>query len=258
MLPTACDGQRKIHKHRMFVTEADASAYLREALESDSADERREAILRLADTRFVSSEPVVKGLTLIAETDTSASVRRAAIWGLGHSGSDRTMATLLRLLADDEYWDPAVLEAPASVRQAAIGVIVNRVAGGDDLGEYLDEVRETGTRLLADDPSRDVRVSAAQLLGYLQDQETLHALVAGLEQGDFGVVYESERSLMRMTGHTHDHDPWAWRDWLAQTEDPFADAGRLDGELRGSGRNWFQRNWDSTRRALASFKPKKK
>jgi hypothetical protein len=95
------------------------------------------------------------------------------------------------------------------------------------------------------------------VLGYLRDEEALHALIAGLDQGDFGVQYECERSLMRMTGHTHDHDPWEWRQWVALTDDPFADAGRLDHELEKARPNWFRRKWDSTRRGLNAFRPKR-
>lgn len=252
-----CSNPRKLHKHRAFVTEADAAAYLREALEAENADVRREAVVRLGETRHVRRTPVIDGLILVAETDTSASVRRAAIWALGESGSDRTLPTLLGLLADNERRDPGVRAPEESVRQEAMAAIAVAVADGADTSAYRHALQDTAVRLLAEDSSRDVRISSAQLLGYMRDEEALHALIAGLEQGDFGVVYECERSLMRMTGHTHDRDPWEWRQWVALTEDPFADAGRLDDQIQQGQRNWFQRNWDTTRRALASFGPKK-
>ncbi|MHC4065717.1 MAG: hypothetical protein ACYSUI_14635 [Planctomycetota bacterium] len=86
----------------------------------------------------------------------------------------------------------------------------------------------------------------------------LSPLIDALEQRDFGVVYESERSLMRLTGRTFEYDAPGWREWLAQTEDPFADAGRLDEVLSPPPKGWWRESLENTRRAWASFKPKRK
>ena len=253
-----CSGHRKLHKHPLFVTEADAANYLRQALVAQNADERREAIVRLSKTRYVSQDTVVRGFTLIAETDTSPSVRCAAIRGLGKSPEPQTVALLLSVLAKDDE-RPARVRAPQDlVRAEASAVLGDRIRAGVDLEEHREAIRATAVRLLGTDLSRDVRMSAAELLGFFQELGVLEALIANLQQRDFGVVHECERSLMRLTGQTHDHDPVAWRSWLAQTDDPFADAGRLDGKLRRTEPNWFRESWESTRRSLASFKPKKR
>lgn len=252
----ACSGHRKPHKHPAFVTELDAAGYLCQALEAENPDRRREAIVRLSKTRHVNRDTVLRGFALIAETDPSSSVRCAAIRGLGKSCSPQAIEPLLRVLAADGERDPGVVAPEALVRWDAVTVSVDLIKVGVDVGEHRDAVRTAAVRLLETDPSRDVRISAAELLGFFSDAGALDALIGGLKQRDFGVVCECERSLMRITGRTHDHDPVAWADWLHRTDDPFADVGRLDGQLSREQPNWFRRSWKSTRRALASFKPK--
>ena len=58
MLVCGCSGQRW-HKHPIFVTEADAVGYLKQALESELPDERRQAIDQIARTRHLNHEVVL-------------------------------------------------------------------------------------------------------------------------------------------------------------------------------------------------------
>jgi hypothetical protein len=255
LLP-ACSTSRKFHKNPAFVTESDAVAYLQQALEAEHADVRRDAIVRLSKTRYVTRDVVVRGLSVIAETDRSSSVRCAAIGALQHAGDPRLAEPMLRILASDLQRDSNVLPADESVRCQAAQALAGLVQRGAAAPEHADRIRETAVRLLQTDPSRDVRVCGAQMLGYLPNADALEALIAALEQRDFGVVYECERSLMRLTGTTHGHDPRAWRQWLAATDAPFADAGRLDRRLDSRPKNWLARAWDSTRQVFASFRPK--
>jgi len=252
----ACSGSRTLHKHPAFVTEADAACYLSGALEGDNPDVRRDQIVQLSKTRWVGRDTVVRGLALVARTDSSPSVRCAAIRGLGASRTPGAIEPLLGILAADGGRDPAVVAPDATVRWDSVAVLSQLLAARVDVGSNGDAVRTTAIRLLGNDPSRDVRIVAAELLGSFQEREVLDALIAALDQRDFGVVYECERSLMRITGQSHDYDPVAWRQWLQQADNPFADAGRLDDKLSRRQPNWFRRTWDSTRRTLASFKPK--
>jgi hypothetical protein len=252
----ACSGSRTLHKHPAFVTEADAAWYLSGALDGDNPDVRRDQIVQLSKTRWVTRETVVRGLALVARTDSSPSVRCAAIRGLGGSRSPAVVEPVLQILAAKSEHDPAVVAPDATVRWDAVAVLSELLAARVDVGSNGDAIRVTGIRLLGNDPSRDVRVVAAELLGSFQETDVLDALIAGLEQRDFGVVYECERSLMRITGQSHDHDPVAWRQWRQQAGDPFADAGRLDDKLSRRQPHWLRRTWDSTRRTLASFRPK--
>lgn len=252
----ACATSRKFHKHPAFVTESEAVAYLEQALEADSADVRRDAIVRISKTRYATRDVVLRGFSVIAETDPSSSVRCAAIGALQRGGDPSLAEPMLRILASDAQRDPNVLPADETVRCQAAQALGDLVQRGAASAEHEARIRETAIRLLQSDLSRDVRVCSARTLGYLPSPDVLEPLIAGLEQRDFGVVYECERSLMRLTGTTHDHDAEAWRKWLAATDAPFADAGRLDHQLDSRPKNWFARTWDSTRQTFASFRPK--
>jgi HEAT repeat protein len=255
-IAVGCSGQRKRYKHPRLVTESDAAGYLQQALEAENADERREAIVQLRRTKYITQDTVVRGLCVVAETDTSNVVRRTAIGGLAQAGDAEALPTLVAVLTEEERQDPRVRPATGTVRSEAECALLYLIIEGVDVSGHEEEIRQGALNALASDPSRDTRMRAAELLGYLPNRDVLDGLVSGLEQSDFGVVLECERSLMRMTGHTHDHDPHAWRAWLDETSDPFADAGRLDAELEREEPNWFERTWDSTRRAFASYRPK--
>ncbi|MBN1512926.1 MAG: HEAT repeat domain-containing protein [Phycisphaerae bacterium] len=256
VLASGCSGHRTPQKHPSLVSESDAATLLQQAMEAPSADDRREAIVQLRRTKHISRDTVVRGLCVVAETDTSNVVRRTAIGGLAQSGRAEALPTLVAILTQEERRDPLARPATGTVRSEAAGALLYLIHDGVSVSRHATTIRPAAMQALASDPSRETRMRAAELLGHLPNRETLDALVSGLEQSDFGVVLECERSLMRMTGHTHNHDPLAWRAWLAEASDPFADAGRLDAQLERKEPNWLERTWDSTRRSLASYRPK--
>ena len=61
------------------MTEAGAATLLEQALEAESADSRRSAVQRLAAGRYARHDIVVNGCATIARTDSSSSVRCAAL-----------------------------------------------------------------------------------------------------------------------------------------------------------------------------------
>jgi HEAT repeat protein len=247
-----------LHKHPLFVTEADAVKYLQRALESELPDERREAIDRIARTRHLKHEVVLGALSTIAATDPSPAVRCSAVAALRRSEDPAIAATLVRIL-DQPSTDlrPTPLPPSADVRLEAMRAAV-ALAELDLLPEEQQPaLRDVAVRLVGQERSRDTRQASAKFLGYCRDRAVLEPLIDALTQRDFGVVYESERSLMRLTGRSFDYDPTSWRGWLEQVDDPFAEAGKLDPVLDAPPKGWWQRSIERTRRTLATFGPKK-
>ncbi|MCP4250982.1 MAG: HEAT repeat domain-containing protein [bacterium] len=238
------------------MSESDVARCLKMALENELADERRHAVHRIASSRYLNREVVVDGLSVIARTDTSLSVRCAAVAALGKSEHAGAAAVLVRVLHQPFTPQRTVSGSGIDVRWDALRAILTLLERGVFPGDELDALREPAVDLLGKDRSREVRQTAARVLGYLPDRQVLEPLIDGLEQRDFGVAYESERSLMRLTGHTFDYDPVRWREWLAETENPFADAGRLEGALNPPPENWWRRSWRRTQQGLATFRPK--
>ena len=256
VLTAGCSASRRWHKHPRLMTEADVVKCVKLALESELPDERRAAIDRLARTRYLQRRVVLDALATIARTDRSGAVRCAAVVAARKSKDPRVVATMVTILEQS----PPSRRSPCTsidVRWEALRTILALAQAGALPADQREPARRVAARLLGQDRSRDIRQTAARLLGHFQDREVLGPLVDALEQRDFGVVYESERSLMRLTGRSFDYDPPAWREWLAQTENPFADAGELDQVLSPPPKSWWERSVESTRRTMASFRPKK-
>ncbi|GAF88097.1 unnamed protein product, partial [marine sediment metagenome] len=94
--------------------------------------------------------------------------------------------------------------------------------------EQLSQLKQTLLTLLRDDRNRNVRLEAARGLAcFDRDPQVFNALIAALEDPDFGVVYQAEQSLISLTGMTFEHDPAAWVVWRDKQDDVFAHAGQV-------------------------------
>ena len=238
LLTAGCQEKFRDKKHPRFLTSQDAAYYVGQALENPSPDLRRRAINRLGQTRYVTDPAVQEALALVAKTDRSQSVRTAAVSALSESTPHPACASLVEILRSNAD-QTGVAPPSAAVRAAAVkGLLCFAKAGGCPAG-LENEIIDTGVRLLRSDRSRNVRLAVAQLLGYFPRPDVLHELIAALEQRDFGVCHEAERSLMRLTGRTFDHDPRAWREFLDDSEDPCCERGKLDHRLDPPRRKWF-------------------
>lgn len=258
LLMAGCSG-RRWHKHPVFVTEADAVVYLKEALESELPDDRRLAVDHIAKTRYLNHDVVLDALATIAGTDRSPAVRCAALGALRRSQNPRIATTLVEVLgqARSEADRPVALPPTADVCLEALRAAL--VLAEQELlpPEQQTALCDLAVRVVGRDRSRDARQVAARFLGHCRDRRVLDPLIDALEQRDFGVVYESERSLMRLTGQTFDYDPVGWRLWLGQVDDPFAEAGKLDPRLDAPPKGWWERSIEKTRRNFATFGSRK-
>jgi HEAT repeat protein len=224
---SGCARPKRRYEPPLLTTQGRAARYVKDILENPDADVRRGAIEHLAHTRHRESPRVVDVMALAARMDASDLVRCAAARALAERGGPSASATLLTLL-DKPSAAEKVLSAGDAVRWEAVKGLQKLTVDGRMDHEEQTRACETGIRLLAGDPSRDVRLVAAQMLGRCGSVESAQALVQALRQSDFGVVYESERSLMRLTGRSGDRDAARWQSWLDSTPDPFADRGRLN------------------------------
>jgi len=223
----ACGKPKTRFKPALLATENDVREYIHTALEHESADVRRAAVNQLAKV-WRSPGPVREALDLSARADSNDAVRCAAIRARARQGDSEAVGTMLAVL-DHPAYRSENWSASAKVRWEATAALLDMAAAGGLSTEMNDAVGQTAMRLVSTDKSRDVRLLAARILGYYATNPSLEALIGALRQDDFGVVYESERALTRLTGQTHDHDPAQWRDWLASADDPFAN-GSVNGE----------------------------
>lgn len=203
------------------------------ALESENADDRRRGVIGLAESSDGDADWAMKVYDTIARTDRDPSVRCAAVHALGERPDATRAAAALGLLASPEARAETIRPAPPSVRWEAAKLLQRIVQDSAyDSSQRPDIVRTLLDRL-ARDRDRNVRLTAIETLVYFPEPPVAHALVDVLaEEDDYALQHAAEMSLVALTGRTFNGDPRAWRQWLSESEDAFANAGAMPEELR--------------------------
>ncbi len=237
------DHQKRTWRHRS------PEENYRTALEADHADQRRDAVARIAESGYYRHDDAFQVLDVVARTDAAPQIRCIAVRALARYGDPRPVKPLLAILQatrdsaealppnDDVRWETATALA-GLLRQD----VVDEAA--------RDLVRDIFIRLAERDASRNVRVVAIEALAEFQDPQVLQPLIRSLRNEDFGIVDRAERSLIALTGETHFHDADAWETWAAATDQPFARAGQTPAVTQPSGPSWWDRQARAWRRGL--------
>jgi hypothetical protein len=77
-------------------------------------------------------------------------------------------------------------------------------------------------RLVADPAQdRDVRIWAADALQHYRTLEVARTLALQLGSREFGVAWQSRKSLVALTGQDMNYDENAWLNYLTSTQNPF-------------------------------------
>ena len=109
----------------------------------------------------------------------------------------------------------------------------------------FDSIVQTLLDRLGKDPDRNVKLSVIETLAHFPQRPVAGALIDAMDSDDYAIKHAAERSLVALTGTTHDHDAAAWRQWLAATDDPFKDAGKLSPDsLEPRKKRWWERGWE--------------
>jgi hypothetical protein len=219
------------------------------ALESDDADQRREAVVRIAESRYVTGENAFYVLDAVARTDPVVQNRCIAIRALAGYSDDRPVATLLKIWQANPGDDQA-LPADNDIRWETALAFQSLERKGVLAGDQRDMVRDLFVEMLDTGPTRNVRIVAAEALGSFKDRKVLNALIATVRNRDFAIADRAERSLIALTGITHNYDADAWANWVANTQDPFAKAGETPQTDKAVGPTWWDHQKRAWRRAL--------
>ena len=223
---------------RWFSTKS-SQTYVNMALDSESPDERREGVNGLANSKDANTEWAVKVYDTIARTDKNPAVRSAAVQALGNAGQPSTLPTILKILRSPPETFPDVKPATSPIRWDAAKVLNTWVGGHVCSKDQEQEVLSLLLNLVTKEPDRNVRLVYVEMLGSFPQREVLQSLIDLLGDEDFAIVRASEKSLIALTGTTHQHNAQQWRDWLAQTQNPFAHAGEIpEGAEPKSKSNW--------------------
>lgn len=219
--------------------------WLNMALDSEHPDDRRRGVIGLAKTSDGTSPWAVKVYDTIARTDADAMVRRAALRALLKLPNEDRVSTALKLLNSVDVHYDDVRKASAPVRWGAAELllaVVRNFAYRED-----QHVEIVGVLLARSGMEEDynVHMTLIDTLAYFPERPVLTALIEALDHEDFAVQHCAETALVALTGVTHRHDPDAWRQWIAQADDPFTHAGETPQELQAhrSKPRWDWLHW---------------
>lgn len=196
-------------------------------LDADDPDERREAVLELADRALRQRDPafqvtVAERARKLIASDPNPAVRGAAIEAArrlaiaGTQPREAAQAFSDTLVAyKEEHVRP---EAAAFLRLVAVEALAStaRHAPGDEATkqaiskEAIDSLR----RALFGDDDRDVRIACARELGELKADEAKGELVRALRDETPDVRYHAQRSLVKITGVDKGPTFEDWERWL--------------------------------------------
>jgi HEAT repeat protein len=230
IVSTGCSGKRW-NKMPILVTQGDAEEYIETAKHATLADDRRDALTQLARSRHTTRHDVMQCCAVIARDDKSPSVRIAAV---------RLMASCGHLKAPDWIFGAIEWSSDARferVRKEGYESLHKMMVCGNVPRDSVEPVMVGALFGLSSDPSRDVRIACARLLGECPSRASLDGLISALSDSDFGVVYHAETSLRRLTGRHFGRGADQWREWLATTDRPFEHAKKV-GE---DDRSWWTR-----------------
>ena len=190
--------------------------------DSTDADVRRKAVEEIIAHKSLRREPYL-GACAIMVKDPDPTVRSAAVRALAVGGDAKYVPNVAAALQDA---DPIV--------RADAAAALDRLPGEEAVAALIRTTHE--------DSQPPVRAKAARALRHYPRQDVLAALLACLDDPDFAVCYHAAASLRELTCHGDSSrrsyqrsrkpeagtaldpgtDPTAWRDALAEKDDPFS------------------------------------
>lgn len=165
-------------------------------------DERRQGIAKLAARDFGRREPYIKRYQQIAEFDSDWLVRATAIRALNRSRDTSATEIFIKALADPNE--------------------IVRVEAAKALANLPDPNAVPALLKIMNNPeeSRDVRIWAADALRHYRTLEVARTLVNQLGGREFGVAWQSRKSLIAITGNDQAYNETAWLELLTGPNNP--------------------------------------
>lgn len=175
----------------------------RDAFNIYDPDRRRRAVNLLATAPWGGESTYVQTYRLLID-DPDPTVRAACLRALGRHGEPDDVQVITPYLRD-----------PASFVRWEAANALERLHHPYAIDRLLPAVR--------DDEDPDVRTAAARALGQYAERRVFEALVGALNDREYAVVRQAQRSLRMLTGQDLGDRASAWLDWYDAQEDVFAE-----------------------------------
>jgi hypothetical protein len=180
------------------------SKVARDAFNVYDPDTRRRAVNLLSTADWGDEAPYLRTYRLLID-DPDPTVRAACLSALARHGEVEDVTLILPNLQHD---DPLVRWEAAKALQRL----------------HREDAVDPLIRRLVNDESVDVRMAAANALAQYHHRRVFDALIGALNDENYGVVREAQRSLATMTGQELGDRGSAWLSWAETTNNLFADA----------------------------------
>lgn len=166
-------------------------------------DERRQGINEIVDRDFGKHPPYTERYAQMAQSDPDPLVRATAVRALNRSRDKSATPIFIRALDDQSEL----------VRLEAAKALVN----------VPDPAAQPSLVRMVNNPNeqRDVRIAAADALRHHRSLEVARALIAQLGGREFGLAWQSRRSLKNLTGKDLRYDEGAWLNLVTGPTKPF-------------------------------------
>lgn len=174
-----------------------------ERMQSQTADKRVRGINELADHDFGRKPPYTDRYAQIAKTDPDYLVRATAIRALNRARLKDATPIFITALGDDN----------AKIRLEGAKALVN-IPDENAVPALLKLLNNT-------DEDKDVRIASADALRHYKRLDVARALAATLSEREFGVAWQSRRTLRRLTGADFAYSEPAWLDYFVGPQKPF-------------------------------------
>jgi hypothetical protein len=200
------EGTATLARRTFDVFTPDVALKAARAMENERLpDERRKGINKLVESDFGRRDPYTKRYAQIASTDPDFLVRATAIRALNRSRYRPATPVFIEALKDKD--------AHAMVRLEAAKALAN-IPDPNAATALVDTINNA-----AED--RDVRIAAADALKHYKQIDVARALASKLRGNDFGLAWQSRKSLENLTGRDLRYDQTAWFAYLSGPTKPF-------------------------------------
>lgn len=216
------------------------------ALASSAADQRRNGVQRLSDSRNGGTDWAIEIYDTMARADVDSMVRCSALTALEKHDKAAALALIADLFGKQTIVtanaaNNTTVRPPTPILRRSAARLLLRAAQAGAINDDTKLATAACTQL-ANEQDHQTRVVLLDALAYIPQRAVLTALIDALRVDDFAERRAAEGALVRLTGHTHAYDADAWQSWLATTNDPFAQAGNTpagwNGETASNGKWW--------------------
>lgn len=196
-------GCQQIRKASDMLAGKTPGLFARQMEDSDSPDNRWKGMSKLLENDFAKRPPYTTRYRQIALADPDPLVRAYAVRALNRSRDAGASDVFIRALSHESE--------------------LVRLEGAKALVNLPNPAAVPGLLALVNKPdeSRDVRIAAAEALRHYKQLDVARALVARLNERDFGVAWQARRSLRRMTRNDLGYNEGAWLQYFTGPEKPF-------------------------------------